>query len=101
MNGSPRKRGPKPGTRYGGYTPTYDPTSGKPYFTGAKFDNPDEAMKLLRAAEAAGISVAEVIRRAIRFLPIDDQGCPLWPSPESTANEQLRFELSPGQQNAA
>lgn len=95
MDEQARKRGPKPGTRFRGNTATYDPTSGKPYMTGAKFDNPDEAMKLIRAAEAASISVAEVLRRAIRYMPVDENGCPLWPAVDTAATEQLHFDVQP------
>lgn len=98
MDGQRQKRGPKPGTRFRGNTASYDPESGKPYITGAKFDDPDEAMKLIRAAEAAGISVAEVLRRAIRFMPVDADGRPVWPE-TGPPTEQLPF-VTPDQRAA-
>ncbi|WP_130513738.1 hypothetical protein [Krasilnikovia cinnamomea] len=99
--GHVRKRGPKPGTRFQGNTAAYDPTSGRPYTAGTKIDNPDEAMKLIRAAEVAGLSVAEVIRRAIRYMPVDEDGRPLWPNEDQAANEQLPLELNAGRRPKA
>lgn len=101
MDGRAGRRGIKPGTRLRGRDASFDPTSGKPYITGARFDNPDEAMKLIRAAEKAEVSVAEILRQAIRYMPVDDEGRPVWPTADQAHNEQLRLDMQPEQQRAA
>jgi hypothetical protein len=77
------------GGRHQGNTASYDPASGRPYLTSTRFDDPAEAVRLIRAAELLGVSVAEVLRRAVRHMPTDDDGRPVWPDGADGAQLEL------------
>lgn len=56
---------------------SYDPSSGEKWRTGVVFP-PDEAAKVIRAAERTGMSVAGVLAKLIQQMPVDAHGRPIW-----------------------
>ena len=50
---------------------------------------PDRRAKANRAADAAGISLAEYLERLIERDEVDDDGCPVWLSPRGRDQEEL------------
>lgn len=70
-----RRKGPAPGTpRASGIR--YDPESGAPWRSGVVFQCP-EAVKVIRAAQEAHISVNGLLVELIRRMPVDGEGRPL------------------------
>lgn len=96
--GRTSRAGAPRGTRMRGREATFDPESGKPYIAGATFSDPDEAIKLVRAAAAAKTSVAEILRQAVLHMPVDADGCPTW---WPKASDQLGLDLESDQQQRA
>ena len=88
------RRGPRFGTRPRGNTATYDPASGQHYATSTRFE-PDDAVKLIKAAEVLGVSVAEIMRRAVHHMAVDETGRPTWPSDDTDAETSQLELLSP------
>ena len=56
---------------------TYDVSSGRPYRTGVTFQ-PDEAAKIVTAANLMGYSVSGLINELTKRMPVDKRGLPVW-----------------------
>ena len=65
------------GKPHQGNPPKYDPGSGKEYKPGARF-RCDTAVKLVRAAHAANLSVSELLNELVLRMEVDEAGRPLW-----------------------
>ncbi len=65
------------GKRHGGREAKYDPACGQDYKPGNRF-KPDNAMKLIRMAEMADLSVSELLNELVAREPVDADGRPLW-----------------------
>ena len=56
---------------------TYDVNSGRPYRTGVTFQ-PEEAAKIVTAANQMGYSVSGLINELTKRMVVDEQGLPVW-----------------------
>ena len=56
---------------------TYDVNSGRPYRTGVTFQ-PEEAAKIVTAANQMGYSVSGLINELTKRMAVDQQGLPVW-----------------------
>ena len=56
---------------------TYDVDSGRPYRTGVTFQ-PDEAVKIVTAANRMGFSVSGLINELTKRMAVDKHGLPVW-----------------------
>ncbi len=59
---------------------SYDPSTGKAWRTGLSL-KPETAVKAIKAAELAEMSVAGLLEELIRRLPVDAEGRPTWAPP--------------------
>ncbi|MEJ8662174.1 hypothetical protein [Streptomyces sp. MS1.AVA.4] len=71
------RRGPQRGAPRQGRRISYDPASGQAWRTGVVL-LPDEAAKVIKAAELSNISVAGLLGELIQRMEIDAAGRPLW-----------------------
>ncbi len=55
----------------------YDPTSDRDYMPGPRFKG-DDAVKLVRAANAIPMSTSELLNELVRRMDVDESGRPLW-----------------------
>jgi len=56
---------------------TYDVDSGRPYRTGVTFQ-PQEAVKIVTAANRMGYSVSGLINELTKRMAVDHDGLPIW-----------------------
>jgi hypothetical protein len=56
---------------------TYDVNSGRPYRTGVTFQ-PEEAAKIVTAANLMGYSVSGLINELTKRMHVDEHGLPAW-----------------------
>jgi hypothetical protein len=84
---------PHPGQRQRGREAQYDPASGRNYRTGIQLP-PDLAVKAIRAAELAGLSLAGYMAVLVKRDTVDDRGMPTW------AREEAQYALVPHQTGA-
>jgi hypothetical protein len=56
---------------------TYDIDSGRPYRTGVTFQ-PEEAVKIVTAANRMGFSVSGLINELTKRMAVDKHGLPVW-----------------------
>ena len=56
---------------------SYDPSTGRPWRTGVALP-PDAAMKVIEAADKAGLSFAGLVTELIMRMETDDNGAPVW-----------------------
>jgi hypothetical protein len=56
---------------------TYDVSSGRPYRTGVTFQ-PEEAAKIVTAANLMGYSVSGLINELTKRMAVDRDGVPTW-----------------------
>ncbi|MGK4586056.1 hypothetical protein [Kitasatospora sp. HPMI-4] len=67
--------------------PTYDPSSGKPWRSGFAL-RPHAAVKAIKAARLAGLSVSGLLVELIERMPVDAEGRPTWAPPAKPVTTQ-------------
>jgi hypothetical protein len=67
---------------------TYDVGSGRPYRTGVTFQ-PEEADKIVTAANRMGYSVSGLINELTKRMVVDNHGLPVWYEPPEEQQQSL------------